>query len=58
MRTLGNDDGRGADTTARWARVDDNLMARARAPMIERLMDLGIDGRGPFGSARTVAGSS
>lgn len=59
MRTLGNndnDDGRGADITARWARADDNLMARAHTPMIERLMDLGIDGRGPFGSARTVAG--
>jgi len=54
MTVFGND-GRGGDTTARWARVDDNLMASARTPMIERLMDLGIDGRGPFGSARTVA---
>jgi len=54
MTALGNDDGRGGDTTARWARVDDSLMASPGTPMIERLMDLGIDGRGPFRSARTV----
>lgn len=30
-------------------------MAEATSPMIERLMDIGIDGRGPFSSARTVA---
>ena len=30
-------------------------MAGAATPMIERLMDVGIDGRGPFSSAQSVA---
>jgi hypothetical protein len=35
--------------------VDDSLMAGATSPVIERLMDVGIDGRGPFSSAQSVA---
>lgn len=53
MEILGKDDGAGGDT-AEWARVDDSPMAGATSPMIERLMDFGIDGRGPFRSAQSV----
>jgi hypothetical protein len=42
---------------ARWKRSDDKLMDAA-TPMIERLMDVGIDGRGPFSSAQSVADSA
>ena len=54
MDILGKDDGLSGDT-AQWASVDDSPMADAVSPMIERLMDVGIDGTGPFSSARDVA---
>ena len=54
MEILGKDDGPAGDT-AQWARVDDSPMAGAATPMIERLMDVGIDGRGRFRSAQSVA---
>ena len=54
MGFLGRDDGSAGDTAQR-ARVDDSPMSGAVTPMIERLMDVGIDGRGPFSSARTVS---
>ena len=55
MEILGKDDGLAGDT-AQWARVDDAPVAAGPAtPMIERLMDVGIDGRGPFRSAQSVA---
>jgi hypothetical protein len=58
MEILGKDDGPAGDTapdTAQWARVDESPIAGAATPMIERLMDVGIDGRGPFRSAQSVA---
>ena len=54
MEILGKDDGAAGDT-ARWARVDDSPVAGATTHLIERLMDIGIDGRGPFRSAHGVA---
>lgn len=54
MEILGKDDGFAGDT-ALWARGDDGPIAGAATPMIERLMDVGIDGRGPFRSAQSVA---
>jgi len=54
MEILGKDDWP-ADDTTQWARVDGSPMDGAVAPMIERLMDVGIDGRGPFRSAQSVA---
>jgi hypothetical protein len=54
MEFLGKDDGL-AGGTAQWARVDDSPVAGAATPMIERLMDVGIDGRGRFRSAQSVA---
>jgi hypothetical protein len=54
MDILGKDDGLSGDT-AQWASVDDSPMADAVSPMIERLMDVGIEGTGPFSSARAVA---
>jgi hypothetical protein len=54
MEILGKDDGATGDT-AQWARVDDSPVAGPTTPVIERLMDVGIDGRGPFRSARSVA---
>jgi len=53
MVFLGSNDGPAGDT-AQWARVDDRPMAGAATPVIERLMDVGIDGRGPFRSAQSV----
>jgi hypothetical protein len=53
VETLGTENGRSGDL-ARRTRADDKLMDAA-TPMIERLMDVGIDGRGPFSSAQTVA---
>jgi hypothetical protein len=53
MEILGKGDGPVVDT-AHWA-SDDSSMAGAVTPMIERLMDVGIDGRGPFRSAQSVA---
>ena len=35
--------------------TNDGPMAGPATPMIERLMDVGIDGRGPFRSAQSVA---
>jgi hypothetical protein len=54
MEFLGKDDGLAGDT-AQWAMVDDAPVAGAATPMIERLMDVGIDGRGKFRSAQSVA---
>ena len=55
MEILGKDDGFAGDT-AQWARVDESpVHAGVATPMIERLMDVGIDGRGPFRSAQSVA---
>ena len=54
MDNLGKDDQLTGDT-AQWASVDDSPMADAVSPMIERLMDVGIEGTGPFSSARAVA---
>jgi len=55
---FGKDDEPEGDTTA-VAMVDDNATADATAgsatSMIERLMDVGIDGKGPFDSAQRVA---
>jgi hypothetical protein len=53
MEILGNDDWPARDTS-RPARDDDSSIGGAVAPMIERLMDVGIDGRGPFRSAQSV----
>ncbi len=47
-------DGPGGDTT-RVVNVDDGAPAGAATRMIERLLDVGIDGGGPFESARKVA---
>jgi hypothetical protein len=54
MEIIGRDNGQVADTAER-VRVDDRPVAGAATPMIERLMDVGIDGRGPFMSAQSVA---
>jgi hypothetical protein len=55
MEILGKDE-RLAGDTVQWARVDHSPMAAGPAtPMIERLMDVGIDGRGPVRSALSVA---
>lgn len=54
MEILGKDDGLAGDT-ALWARVDEGPVAGAATPMIERLLDVGIDGRGPFRSAQSAA---
>ena len=54
MEILGKDDGPAGDPTQR-ARFDDSAMAGFATPMIGRLMDVGIDGGGPFDSARRVA---
>ena len=53
MVFLGNNDGPAGDSAA-WARVGDSPGAGAATPMIEHLMDVGIDGRGPFRSAQSV----
>ena len=54
METRGRDDVLVGDTAAR-AGVDDRPPNGLAAPMIERLMDVGIDGRGPFSSAQSIA---
>jgi hypothetical protein len=54
VKILGKEDGPTGDT-AQWVRVDDSPMVGAAIPMIERLMDVGIDGRGPLPSAQSVA---
>jgi len=53
MDILGNGDGPTGDIAA-WARADDSPMAGAAAPVIEQLMDVGIDGMGPFRSAQST----
>jgi hypothetical protein len=53
VETLGRGFRRGGPL-ARRPRSDERLMDAA-TPMIERLMDVGIDGRGPFSSAQSVA---
>lgn len=54
MGMFGKDDEPAGDTTA-MAMVDDSATARNATSMIERLMDVGIDGKGPFDSAQRVA---
>jgi len=54
VEILGKDDGHAGDT-AQWSGGDQGETAGATSPMIERLMDLGIDGRGRFSSAQRVA---
>ena len=54
MGNFGKDDGPAGDTT-RVAKVDHSTTAGAATRMIERLMDAGIDGKGPFDSAQKVA---
>jgi hypothetical protein len=53
VRIFGKDHG-SAGERSRVATVDDGGAARATR-MIEHLMDVGIDGKGPFDSARRVA---
>jgi EcsC protein family len=48
-------DGWSADKAAQVANVDDRISAGTATNMIERLMDIGIDGKGPFDSAQKVA---
>jgi hypothetical protein len=50
----GSEDGAARDIP-RWARADDTLMTGPRSSVVERLMDVGIDGRGPFSSAQRVS---
>jgi hypothetical protein len=50
----GSHDGRAGGTVQLPGR-DDSSMAAATSPLVERLMDVGIDGRGPFSSAQRVA---
>jgi hypothetical protein len=54
MEILGRQDGAAGDT-AQWAGADDRPVAGAVTSVIERLLDVGIDGRGPFRSAHSVA---
>ena len=58
MEIFGKDDMSTGDTTG-VARVDDSTTAGGTASaatrMVERLMDVGIDGKGPFDSAQKVA---
>ena len=54
MGIFGKDDRPAGDTT-QLAKVDDSTTAGAATRMIERLMDVGIDGKGPFDSAQKVA---
>jgi hypothetical protein len=50
----GSDNGR-AGGTAQVSRGEGSPTAETTSPVIERLMDIGIDGRGPFSSAQRVA---
>lgn len=54
MEFLGSDDGRAGDT-AQWSMVVDGPTAGVTSPVVERLMDIGIDGIGPFSSAQWTA---
>jgi hypothetical protein len=54
MEILGTGDWPAGDA-AHWASVDGKPSAGPATSMIERLMDVGIDGRGPFRSAQGVA---
>lgn len=53
MVSLGNNDGPAGDSAAK-ARLGSSPPAGAATPMIEHLMDVGIDGRGPFRSAQSL----
>jgi len=56
MEILGNGNGNGpAGDRAQGTGVDDNRLPGAAASLAERLLDIGIDGRGPFSSAQSVA---
>ena len=54
MGIFGKDDGRVGETT-HPAVFDDNATTGAATKMVERLMDVGIDGKGRFASAQKVA---
>ena len=54
MGIFGKDDRPAGDAT-QLAKVDDSTTAGAATRMVERLMDVGIDGKGPFDSAQKVA---
>ena len=54
MEFLGSDNGSTGDT-AQWSMVVDDPTPGAASPMVERLLDIGIDGRGPFSSAQWIA---
>lgn len=54
MGIFGKDD-RPAGATTWEAKVDDGQLAGATTRLIERLMDIGIDGEGPFDSAQWMA---
>jgi hypothetical protein len=41
-----------------WSSVDDSSLPGTTTPLIERLMDIGIDGAGPFSSAQRMADSA
>ena len=61
MGIFGRDDRRSDDTrdvAAVGGRATLDSSALTTAGLIERLMDVGIDGRAPFDSARTVAGNA
>lgn len=68
MEISGSHDGRAGDAarfsgdrmrlsgdTGQLSRADESHAAGATSLMVERLMDVGIDGRGPFSSAQRVA---
>ncbi len=54
MKFLGKND-RPAGDPGQWVTTQDNPTGGAVAPVIERMMDVGIDGRGRFSSAKAVA---
>jgi EcsC protein family len=54
VQSLGRNNGP-AGEIPRWARADDTLMTGPPTSLVERLMDVGIDGGGPFSSAQRVA---
>ncbi|HYO17596.1 MAG TPA: EcsC family protein [Dermatophilaceae bacterium] len=57
MEIRGRDDGHAGDA-ASWSRVDGGPAPGTTSPLIERLMDVGIDGAGPFSSAQRIASSA
>jgi hypothetical protein len=54
VEVLGSDNGSARDN-AQWSMVVDGPPPGTTSPMVERLLDLGIDGAGPFSSAQWIA---